>query len=512
MRFLILGPLVVLGDGEEVSLGGIKPRAVLAVLLLHANEAVSAERLARSLWGEDAPEGATRTVQVHVSRLRKALGNADIIDTTPAVYRLRVGADELDAAQFERLVAEGRHALDGGQPERAATILRDALELWRGPALADLAFEPFAAAHVSRLEEQRVAALEVRLEADLASGGHTELVDELQRLVVAHPTRERFVAQLMLALYRCGRQADALDAYQDARRGLLAAIGIEPGPQLRDLQQAILRQDVALEADGGVPELPPELDTATAPPLVGRDDEIAWLRLRWERAREGSGALVVIAGERGAGKTRLAAELAGDAHRRGDAVLHVTGRGSSKPAIDVLRGLPNVARRTLLVVDDADAGGAPDVLEALAACTRALASAKLLVVVCCEDPFALARLRVDGVLALEPLDAEGVRSIGRHYASAKAPAEVPAEWLLEASGGATPRPRGGEPVGQAGGGATRHRGRRARRDRPRPPAHEPGRARGQRPRASGGRRALRAPPRRGAGRLPVQGARLLRRR
>lgn len=434
MRFLILGPLEVHGDDGAVTLGGIKPRAVLAVLLLHANEPVSAERLALALWGEDAPGGATKTVQVHVSRLRKALGDADMIATAPAGYCLRVRPDELDAAHFERLVEDGRRALAGAQPQRAATLLREALSLWRGPPLAELAFEPFAGAEVARLEEQRLAALEARVEADLAAGRQAELVAELQQLAAANPTRERLAAHLMLALYRCGRQADALQAYQDARRMLVAEIGVEPGPQLRELQEAILRQDVVLEPSAGVPELPPELDVATSPPLVGREDELAWLRRHWERSREGMGGLVMVAGERGAGKSRIAAELAGDAHRRGDAVLYANGRGPADTTLSVLHLVQNATRPTLLVVDDADAGGV-DVLPQLDARAHLLSSLPVLGLVCCQDADALGGLRSDGVLTLKPLAEDAVRAIGSHYASSKAPAEIPADWLLEASGG-----------------------------------------------------------------------------
>jgi len=294
MEFRILGPLEVRNARGVVALGGIKPRAVLAVLLLHRNEPVSAERIALALWGEDAPHNAVKTVRVHVSRLRGALGDADAIRTTAAGYCLGVRAGELDAERFERLVDEGRNALAGGQAERAAAVLREALALWRGPPLAEFGFESFAQAEIARLEEQRLTALEARIEADLAVGGHAELVGELQQLVGEHPRRERLVGQLMLALYRCGRQTEALDVYRDARRALVAEVGVEPGPELRGLQEAILRQDAALDAQAAIGELPPELDATTAPPLVGRRDELAWLRLRWERAREGAGGLVTL--------------------------------------------------------------------------------------------------------------------------------------------------------------------------------------------------------------------------
>src|SRR5215212_8219185 len=251
MEFSILGPLEVRGERGAVALGGSKPRAVLAVLLLHPNEPVSADRLALALWGEDAPAGAAKTVQVHVSRLRKALGDPGLVETTPAGYRLRVRRDELDVERFERGVDAGRRALAAGQPEEAAARLRDALALWRGPALADLAFEPFAQAEIERLEEERLTALESRAEADLAAGRHVALVSELRQLVAEHPTREQLVARLMVALYRSGRQTEALDAYREAREALVEHAGVEPGPDLQRLQRAVLEQDPALDPPAG---------------------------------------------------------------------------------------------------------------------------------------------------------------------------------------------------------------------------------------------------------------------
>ena len=212
MEFRILGPLEVRGEHGLVTLGRAKPRAILAILVLHANEPVSAERLALSLWGDDAPTGATKTVQVHVSRLRKALGSTEVISTTPAGYRLRVDPGELDLERFEHLVEEGRRELAVGRAASAAEVVREALSLWRGAPLAELSNEPFAAVEIARLEEQRIAALELRIEAGLAAGRDAELIGELQHLVADHPLRERLHAQLMLALYRAGGQADALDA------------------------------------------------------------------------------------------------------------------------------------------------------------------------------------------------------------------------------------------------------------------------------------------------------------
>jgi len=415
-------------------LGGPKPRAVLAVLLLHANQPVSAERLALALWGEEAPSGAIKTVQVHVSRLRKALGDADILTTTAAGYCLRVLPGELDAERFERLVEDGRRALAEGRPEDAAATLRAALTLWRGPPLGDFAYEPFARAEISRLEEARLAALEARIEADLASGRHAELVAELQQLVAAHPGRERLAGQLMLALYRCGRQVEALEAYSDVRRALVAEVGVEPGPELRELQQSILRQDVALDVTAVATELPAELDATVAPPLAGRDDELEWIRLRWTRARTGTGGAVMLVGAGGSGKSRLSAELATEVHREGATVLYMSAHAPDDAAIDVLRRTRETLRTTLLVVDHAGDAGAALFAE-LAELVEATRKLPVLVVLCTEDERSLSGLRNDGVLELAPLDAYAVRAIASTYAPRRDADDVPAEWLMEASAG-----------------------------------------------------------------------------
>jgi WD40 repeat protein/DNA-binding SARP family transcriptional activator len=434
MEFRILGPLEVRNERGTVALGGMKPRALLAVLLLHRNEPVTADRLALEVWGEEAPHAAVKTVQVHISRLRKALCDADIVTTTAAGYCLRVRPDELDAERFERLVDDASRALTDGQAERAAEGLREALALWRGPPLADLAFEPFAGAEIARLEEQRLVALETRIEADVAVGRHAEVVGELQQILSEHPLRERLAAQLMLALYRCGRQAEALEVYGDVRRALSAEIGVEPGPELRRLQEAILRQDVALEAQSTVTELPPELDVRAGPVLVGRSNELAWLRLRWGRAREGAGGLVTLAGTSGSGKLRLAAELAASAHHDGAAVLYTTGSGPAEAFHAALGRARQTTRPTLLVVQRADRAAAPELAE-LEAVSQALGDLPVFVLACGEDLEALADLRSDGVLMLESLDAGAVAQIARQYARGTAATDVPADWLLEASGG-----------------------------------------------------------------------------
>jgi YVTN family beta-propeller protein len=251
----ILGPLEAFVDGQPVPLGGAKQRAVLAILILHRGKPVSTDRLIDALWGERAPQAATKTVQVYVSRLRKVLGEGVVI-TRGGGYALENAAAEIDVERFEHLAEAGRAAIDRGDPPAAAEDLREALALWRGPPLADLTYESFAQPETGRLEELRVAALEDRIEADLAVGRHSALVPELETAVREHPERERLRGQLMLALYRSGRQAEALEAYRDARRAL-AEVGLEPGPELRQLEQAILEQDptIAAAPRGATPEL-----------------------------------------------------------------------------------------------------------------------------------------------------------------------------------------------------------------------------------------------------------------
>ena len=254
LEFRILGPLEVRADGRAVAVPGAKPRAVLAVLLLHANQAVSQDQLALALWGEDAPAGAGNTVQVHISRLRKALGNTDALATTPGGYRLTLDPDDLDALRFDRLVAEAR----GQSAADAAATLAQALALWRGRALEDVAYEPFAQPEIARLEDARIAAHEMRFEAQLALGAHAGVIGELEALIAEHPYREGLRAQLMLALYRADRQADALQAYQDARAKLVDELGIEPGERLRELERAILAQDPGLAPPEAVVAAPRE--------------------------------------------------------------------------------------------------------------------------------------------------------------------------------------------------------------------------------------------------------------
>jgi len=242
MEFRLLGPLEVAEQDRLLSLGGVKQRSVLAILLLNANQVVSADRLIDELWPDTPPATAAKSVQVYVSRLRKELGPGRLVTRAPG-YVLVVERSELDLARFEQLLQEASRADSRGASQK----LREALGLWRGTGLADLAYEPFAQAHVARLEELRLVALEQRVDADLATGHHAELVGELQALVADHPLRERLRCQLMLALYRSGRHAEALDIYQQARRALSDGLGLEPSEELKRLELAILQHDPALD-------------------------------------------------------------------------------------------------------------------------------------------------------------------------------------------------------------------------------------------------------------------------
>jgi DNA-binding SARP family transcriptional activator len=232
MEFRILGPLEVVENGSALDIGGAKPRALLAVLLLHANEVVSTDRLLDALWEDWPPEQAHKALQVYVSQLRKTLGR-ERIETRESGYVLEVTDIELDLQRFQRLAGEGR--------------LADALALWRGEPLAEFAHQRFAQAEIARLEELRLACLERRIDGDLASGMHADVVGELEALVAQHPLRERLRGQLMVALYRSGRQAEALSTYQDCRRLLDQELGLEPSDQLKQLEKAVLQHDPALD-------------------------------------------------------------------------------------------------------------------------------------------------------------------------------------------------------------------------------------------------------------------------
>jgi len=334
----LLGPVEAILDGRPLALGAPKQRAVLAMLALRVGHTVSADRLAEGLWGEHPPSSAQKMVQLYVSHLRRLLdGSGAEIVTHGRGYELRLTDGDVDAAQFERLLGEAR--------------AREALALWRGEALADVAEEPFAAAEIRRLDELRLHATELAIDADLEAGRHAQAIGELEALIAAHPLREQLHARRMLALYRCGRQAEALEAYRQARAVLVDEVGVEPGAELRRLQDAILAQDPALDgASGqrptqstppparpppyrrrGVPpaSLPAQLQPRPAMPFVGRTAELGRLAMLPDRARSDGRQIALVGGEPGSGKTRLARELARHVTSSGLSVLY----GACDPAV-----------------------------------------------------------------------------------------------------------------------------------------------------------------------------------
>ena len=310
MEFRILGPLEVAGADGEIQLGAKKQRGLLALLLLHANEVVPTGRLIDLLWDEDPPSDASKALQVQVSRLRRALGSEDLLQTRPGGYLLRVEPQSLDVARFEEHAATGRVLLAAGDVAGARRALSDALQLWRGAPLADFASETFAQPEIGRLEELHVSAIEDRIQADLMLGAHAQIVGELEALVARHPLRDGPRGQLMLALYRCGRQAEALQAYREGRRVLVDELGIEPGKPLQELEQAILRQDASLDLAAQADADLPRPGRRAAGIFVGRDRELEELSGALEDAAAGRGRLFLISGDSGVGKTRLADELA----------------------------------------------------------------------------------------------------------------------------------------------------------------------------------------------------------
>lgn len=321
----VLGPLEVRVDEEPASLGGVKQRAVLAVLALSANSVVSTDLLIDQVWGESAGPGTRHALHVYLANLRKVLGDGARIEARGNGYVLEIETDYLDVRRFERLVGEGRAALGRGDHRLAAQMLHEALDLWRGEPLADFTYESFAAADIERFQQQRLAALEDRIEADLALGRHKQVVLELGDLVADNPLREGLRRQLVLALYRCGRQADALSMCKDGRQRLVEELGIEPSRELQDLERAILDHDGVLDAPTFVPVID-GLDRASASfglaeltiannnlpgqltSFVGRERELAEINALLAFSR-----LVTLTGPGGSGKTRLALHVAGDA-------------------------------------------------------------------------------------------------------------------------------------------------------------------------------------------------------
>ena len=399
MEYRILGPLEVRRDGHALNLGGGKQRALLAALLTQPNRVFAADRLAELLWGDEAPATAGHAIEVYVSQLRRTLepGGAPykILVRSPAGYSVVVDPEDIDAARFQRKVEQAKQL----PPERATIELDAALELWRGPALAEFANEPFAVSETSRLAELRIHALEERIEAQLALGNHNELVGELVSLVNEHPLRERLCGQLMLALYRSGRQAEASDVYQRTRERLVDELGMDPGPELQELLKRILRQDPELATAGAAKDrgshermqrqlerlclyglltpvngldwrslYPPQesgviADDPVVPPYVGRriDQELRDSVRNALSAGSARERLIVVAGESKAGKTRTLLEALTEVCPSAGLIwLRPPDPSDDVPPLSVLRDLWDAAVEdglvpstpTVLVLDD----------------------------------------------------------------------------------------------------------------------------------------------------------------
>ncbi len=386
MQFRILGPIEARLDDGPAALGAPKQRGLLALLLVHRRRVVTAEQLIDGLWGEAPPASALQSLQVYVHGLRRALG-AERIETAGRGYRVVVEEDELDLDRFERTLERGRAALEASRTDDAVDDLREALSLWRGPALADLPEETRRAAEAERLEELRLTALELRYDAELAGGRHDAVVAELETLTAEHPYRERFLEQRLVALYRCGRQTEALEVYRSAREVLAEELGLDPGPALQELERSILQQDPSLAA----PE-PPTRSTRPLPvpptPLVGRRLELAAVGSLF---RDEGARLVTLTGPGGTGKTRLGLAVAHQLEPElRDGALFVSLASVSSPellvpsiadALEVREGERNLAegviehlreQRMLLVLDNFEQilPAAPFVGELLAAAPR----------------------------------------------------------------------------------------------------------------------------------------------
>ena len=342
MDFRVLGPLEAHDEDRRLPLGGRKQRVLLAVLLLARNEPVSRDRLIDALWGEQPPETAPHTLDAYVSRLRKVLGPDRLVRGSGA-YRLQVRAGELDLDRFEQLSADGRELLARGDATGAAEKLREALELWTGAALADLAYEPFGAATAAALDDRRLAAVEDRIDADLSCGRARELVGELTELVCNNPFRERLLGQGMLALYRSGQHARALEAFRNGRRKLAEELGLEPGPALKELERAILAHDARLD-------LRPQRSVATS---LTSGRRVAGGAVAALLVAFAAGAFVLLhGGHRAGGVVQLAEPAAAIAHGFGSVWV-------ADPARGAVERLDEVGKT---VVDRIPVGGAPGAL------------------------------------------------------------------------------------------------------------------------------------------------------
>jgi len=359
-EFRLLGPLEAVADTRPLALPPGKPSALLARLLLDANRVVPAETLVEALWGEEPPASARKVLQAHVSNLRKLLG-PERIETHASGYALIAGSGDVDLARFERLTGE---AGAESSPSRRAELLRAALALWRGPALAEFRNEPFATGAARRLAELRLGALERRISAELELGEHGRLVGELEPLVAEEPLRESMRGLLMLALYRSGRQAEALERYREGRRILVEELGIEPGPALQELERAILRQDPGLREPPS-----PERPAAARGAVVGASACLAGLLA--PLCADGRELLLVELARTADELAGLAAEL--EAARGSAATVRTACFTSSEPAADLAR-LANEQGAELIVVAAPFGGAALDELAATAFCDVALAA------------------------------------------------------------------------------------------------------------------------------------------
>jgi len=322
LEYRVLGPLQVQRDGADIALTAPKLQAVLLVLLLRPNEIVSADQLIDALWSDQAPDSARKLIHVYVSQLRAALG-ADAIETVGQGYRIQVAPMGLDAARFDRMRRDGRQALADGNAELALALSRRALALWRGPALREVADEPYGSAEASRLDELRLECTEDELDAEIALGHHADVVGRLQQLCAEHPLRERVRERLALALYRCARQTEALDVLAAGRKVLLDELGLEPGKSSQDLEWAILNQDPELEGPLGGGTAWSAQVPAPSSTLIGRREELEQLR---ELLLRDDVRIVTISGAGGSGKTRVALELArsaGSAFANGAAFIEL---------------------------------------------------------------------------------------------------------------------------------------------------------------------------------------------
>ncbi len=370
LRFGVLGALRVERDGREVDPGRPLQRALLAILVMEAGHVIAVDRLIALLWQDDPPAAATAAVQAYISQLRRLLepdraawAPAQVLVTQDPGYVLRIDPGCVDALEFQSLAQDAHHKLTAGQPAAANGLLRDALALWRGDPLAEFSDQPWATAAVARLRQAHDLAVEDQIDAWLAVGRHAQAVTELETMVAASSLRERRWGQLMVAAYRCGRQADALRAYQRCRAVLAEELGLEPGPELRRLEAAVLAQDPSLDwqPNAAIAAVPPDAASARpgarpadsrpaeeqpAPYLVGRAAELAHLRGRFRQAGSGHGGAVVLAGEPGAGKTTIAEAGAALAAAAGVTVawgrcLDAAATPAFWPWSQVLRALPD---------------------------------------------------------------------------------------------------------------------------------------------------------------------------